>query len=144
MNKNLSLFAFLSAIAINSPAYAVPFVPDDVPRCDNSINRGAQSALDLHMTIHSRKELENNKDYTMERLQNMVKQDGDETKIADSTMKAIIEGKEIIDESARFRERQNTLYGKINELQSYATKKYKCILILFYEQHKQTKTSRFL
>ena len=120
------------------PALAVPFVPDDAPRCDSSVNRGAQNALDLHMTKLSNEEIkeyhENFRTSHRERMNNIMNEN------PDKMLDARIWSSRSNDESARSIKRMNALYSKLDELRRYAVKKYKCLLVLFYEEHKQTKT----
>ena len=136
--RKLLLTAFVSVISTGMPALAVPFVSDDAPRCDSSVNRGAQNALDLHMTKLSNEEIkeyhENFRTSHRERMNNIMNEN------PDKMLDARIWSSRSNDESARSIKRMNALYSKLDELRRYAVKKYKCLLVLFYEEHKQTKT----
>ena len=138
MKSRNYLLLLLSLTLTGMPALAVPFVPDDAPRCDSSVNRGAQNALDLHMTKLSNEELkeyyENFRTSHRERMNNIMNEN------PDKMLDARIWSSRSNDESARSIKRMNALYSKLDELRRYAVKKYKCLLVLFYEEHKQTKT----
>jgi len=131
------LLILVSLTITGMPANAVPFVPDDAPRCNNSINRGAQSALDLHMTKLSNEEISRYDEYTMEKIRDVVSEN------PDKFLNARIWSKRYTDESERSTKRLNTLYSKLDELRRYAVKKYRCLLVLFYEQHKETRTKNW-
>ena len=138
MKSRNYLLVLLSLTLTGMPALAVPFVPDDAPRCDSSVNRGAQNALDLHMTKLSNEEIkeyhENFRTSHRERMNNIMNEN------PDKMLDARIWSSRSNDESARSIKRMNALYSKLDELRRYAVKKYKCLLVLFYEEHKQTKT----
>jgi len=138
MKSRNYLLVLLSLTLTGMPALAVPFLPDDAPRCDSSVNRGAQNALDLHMTKLSNEEIkeyhENFRTSHRERMNNIMNEN------PDKMLDARIWSSRSNDESARSIKRMNTLYSKLDELRRYAVKKYKCLLVLFYEEHKQTKT----
>lgn len=116
------------------PALAVPFVPDDAPRCNSSVNRGTQNALDLHMGRLSYEELEKYDEYTIDKIKNIQSEN------PDKMFDVKIWSKRSNDENKRYKKRLNTLNAKLDELRRYAVKQYKCLLVLFYEQHKETKT----
>jgi len=138
MKSRNYLLVLLSLTLTGMPALSVPFLPDDAPRCDSSVNRGAQNALDLHMTKLSNEEIkeyhENFRTSHRERMNNIMNEN------PDKMLDARIWSSRSNDESARSIKRMNTLYSKLDELRRYAVKKYKCLLVLFYEEHKQTKT----
>ena len=136
--RKLFSIALLSVISTGMPALAVPFVPDDAPRCDSSVNRGAQNALDLHMTKLSNEEIkeyyENFFTSHNETMENIISENPDKM-LSSKTW-----NKRNVGESNRANKRISTLYAKLNEMQTYAAKRYRCLLVLFYEEHKQTKT----
>jgi len=76
MKSRNYLLVLLSLTLTGMPALAVPFLPDDAPRCDSSVNRGAQNALDLHMTKLSNEEIkeyhENFRTSHRERMNNIM------------------------------------------------------------------------
>lgn len=136
--RKLFSIALLSVISTGIPALAVPFVPDDAPRCDSSVSRGAQNALDLHMTKLSNEEIkeyyENFFTSHNETMENIISENPDKM-LSSKTW-----NKRNVGESNRANKRISTLFAKLNEMQTYATKRYRCLLVLFYEEHKQTKT----
>ena len=138
MKSKNYLLLLLSLTLTGMPALAVPFVPDDAPRCDSSVNRGAQNALDLHMTKLSNEELkeyyENFFTSHRETMENIISEN------QDKMLSSKIWNKRNVEESNRANKRISTLFAKLNEIQTYAVKRYKCLLVLFYEEHKQTKT----
>ncbi len=138
MKSRNYLLVLLSLTLTGMPALAVPFVPDDAPRCDSSVNRGAQNALDLHMTKLSNKEIkeyyENFSTSHRESMENIMSEN------PDKMLSAKTWNKRNVGESNRANNRISTLFAKLNELQTYAIKRYRCLLVLFYEEHKQTKT----
>ena len=137
MRSKNYLLVLLSLTLTGMPALAVPFVPDDAPRCDSSVNRGAQNALDLHMSKLSNEEIGKYDEYTIEKIKNIQSEN------PDKMLDVKIWSRRSNDENERFIKRLNTLNAKLDELRRYGVKKYKCLLVLFYEQHKKTKTKNY-
>ena len=113
----------VSSAVIASTAYAAdPFQPVNIPICSSPIRRGAQIALDNHMTKLLLKKQES--DYTLQEKYQQQRDAGLSTAGIETQMR--------MNEATWKFNFQRTAADKIDELQSFAYKKYKCLVDLYY------------
>ena len=108
----------LGVICYTSQVRSQPFIPDTTPRCSISITRGAQKALDAYLQDIETKQQSEKNDMYMQYLE--IRGRGENTAGIEASMRI----KEI---SNRYYLKTKSI-EKIEEMQKYAAKKYKCLV----------------
>lgn len=118
-----SVFCLATSLLFAGASYAAdPFVPDNIPRCSTSINRGAQTALDNHINA-TKTEIDSNQFRKVMAYQKERENGADPS---------VINAKMDMDRDTNTYQLRKSAIDKEYELKMFAAKKYKCLLEVFY------------